>query len=116
MGLTPLLPGTRGRTGLQTGAVAVELDGHVELVFLSVKQRLRAAACWVVTGPLRSALAGYGTFCLERLQSYGREAVDLRGQSLSLRRNRGRLGSMPEHLGLVPLRLEERGLWNPEEH
>src|SRR5277367_4377198 len=32
MGLTPLLPGTRGRTGQQTGAVAVELDGPVELV------------------------------------------------------------------------------------
>ena len=34
-------------------------------------RRLRAAACWVVTGPSRSALAGSGTLCLERSRSYG---------------------------------------------
>src|SRR5271165_1005419 len=48
MGLTPFLPGTRGRTGLQTGDLTVELDGPVELVVLSVKQK--TARCRLLGG------------------------------------------------------------------
>jgi len=71
MGIAPFPPGSRGKARRQPAAAAPDLDGPLELVVLSVKQK--AARC--------------------RL-----------------------LGSDRRALGLVPLRLEERGLWSPAEH
>jgi len=115
MGLTPL-PGTRGRTGQQTGAVAVELDGTVELVVLSVKQK--AARCRLLGGDRTFTFRAGGLWAVvpgeiavvrpAKQWTYAGNPY-LSGVIESTRLDAGALG-------LVPLRLEDRGIWNPGEH
>ena len=116
IGLAPFLPGTRGQTGRQAGAAAVELDGPVELVVLSVKQK--AARCRLLGGdrPFTFRAGGLwdvvpGEIAVVRPAKQWTYAGNpyLSGVIKSTRLDAGALG-------LVPLRLEERGTWNPREH
>src|SRR6185312_9724922 len=116
MGAAPFLPDTRRRTGQQTGALAAELDSPVELVVLSVKQM--AARCRLL-GSDRIF-----TFRAGRLWDVvpGEIAVVRPAKQWAYAGNPYLSGVIESTrleaaaLGLVPLRLEERGLWNPAEH
>jgi hypothetical protein len=116
MGLAPFPPGSRGKTRRQPAAAALELDGPFELVVLSVKQKaarcrllgndqtftLRAGRLWTVA-PGEIAVvrpAKQWTYAGNPYLSGAIESTRLDARAL----------------GLVPLRLEERGLWNPAEH
>jgi len=116
MGLAPIPPGTRGKTRQQPVAAALHLDGPVELVVLSVKQKavrcrllggdrilaLRAGRLWdVVPGEIAVVRpAKQWTYAGNPYLSGAIESTRLDAKAL----------------GLVPLWLEERGLWNPAEH
>jgi len=116
MGLGPFLPGTRRRTGQQTGAVAVELDGPVELVVMSVKQM--AARCRLLGGDRTFTLRAGGRWDVVP----GEIAVVRPAKQWTYAGNPYLSGVLESTrldagaLGLVPLRLKERGLWNPAEH
>jgi hypothetical protein len=116
MGLGPFLPGTRRRTGQQTGAVAVELDGPVELVVMSVKQM--AARCRLLGGDRTFTLRTGGRWDVVP----GEIAVVRPAKQWTYAGNPYLSGVLESTrldagaLGLVPLRLKERGLWNPAEH
>lgn len=111
MGLTPL-SGTRGRTG----AIAGELDDLVDLVVLSVKQK--AARCRLLGGDRTLTFRAGGLWDVvpgeiavvrpAKQWTYAGNPC-LSGVIESIRLDAGALG-------LVPLRLEERGIWNPREH
>jgi hypothetical protein len=112
MGLAPFPPGIRERTG----AIAPDPGGRVELVVLSVKQR--AARCRLLGGDqtLTFRASGLcdvvpGEIAVVRPKKQWTYAGNpcLSGVIESTRLDAGALG-------LVPLRLEERGLWNPAEH
>jgi hypothetical protein len=88
MGLAPLPRGTRGRTGQQTAVAPSDLDGPIELVVLSVKQK---SACCRLLGRPNLHVPRSPALGLSARRDRGRtarEAVDLCGQSLSLRPNR----------------------------
>ena len=116
MGLAPLPKGTRGKAGRQPAAPAPDLDSPVELVALSVKQK--AARCRLLSGE-RSF-----TFRAGRLWDLvpGEIAVVRPAKQWTYAGNPYLSGVIEstrldaKALGLVPLRLEERGLWNPAEH
>ena len=116
MGLSPLPKGTRGKSGRQPAAPAPDLDSPVELVVLSVKQK--AARCRLLSGE-RSF-----TFRAGRLWDLvpGEIAVVRPAKQWTYAGNPYLSGVIEstrldaKALGLVPLRLEERGLWNPVEH
>ena len=119
MGLAPLRSGTRGRTR-QPGAAApkstASTDSLVELAVLSVKQR--SARCRLLSGDRTITLrVGRpwelvpGEIAIVRPSkpwSFAGKA-SLPGTVESTRLDAGALG-------LVPLRLEYRGVWNPAEH
>jgi hypothetical protein len=116
MGLTPFQAGTRGRNGVRTGAIAVDLDGRVELVVLSVKQK--AARCRLLggdqtftfrAGRLRDVMPGEIAVVRPTKQwTYAGNSY-LSGVVEASRLDAGALG-------LVPLRLKQLGNWNPAEH
>ena len=116
MGLAPLPRGTCGRTVQQTAVAPPDLDGPIESVVLSVKQK----------SARRRLLGGDRTFTLRagRLRDLvpGEIAV-IRPAKQWIYAGNPYLSGIIEStrldaraLRLVPLRLEERGLWNPAEH
>ena len=116
MGLAPLPQGTRGKAGRQPAAPAPDLDGPIELVVLSVKQK--AARCRLLGGE------GTFTFRAGRLWDVvpGEIAVVRPAKQWTYAGNPYLSGAIEstrldaKALGLAPLRLEQRGLWNPAEH
>ena len=116
MGLAPIPPGTPGKTRQQPADSALHLDGPVELVVLSVKEK--AARCRL--------LGGGQIFTLRAGRLWdvvpGEIAVVRPAKQWTYARNPYLSGSIEstrldaKTLGLVPLRLEERGIWNPAEH
>jgi hypothetical protein len=108
--------GTRGRTVQQTAVAPPDLDGPIELVVLSVKQK--SARCRLLGGDRTF------TFRAGRLWDLvpGEIAV-IRPAKQWIYAGNPYLSGVIEStrldaraLRLVPLRLEERGLWNPAEH
>ncbi len=117
MGLPPLRPGTRAQTRRQPTVVDTGLDDTpVELVVLSVKQK--AARCRLL-GATRTF-----TFRTGRLWDVapGEIAVVRPAKQWIYAGNPYLSGAIEstrldaKALGLVPLRLEKRGLWNPAGH
>ena len=96
-----------------TGAIAPDLDGPVELVVLSVKQK--AARCRLLGGDRTLTFRAGGLWDVvpgeiavvrpAKQWTYAGNPY-LSGVIESIRLDAGALG-------LVPLRLEERGIWNP---
>ena len=116
MGLAPLPRGTRGRTVQQAAVAPPDLDCPIELVVLSVKQK--SARCRLLGGDRTF------TFRASRLWDLvpGEIAV-VRPAKQWIYAGNPYLSGVIEStrldaraLKLVPLRLEERGLWNPAEH
>lgn len=113
MGLAPSPPGTRGKPGRQATATALHLDGPVELVVLSIKQK--AARCRL--------MGGEGTFTLRTTRLWdvvpGEIALVRPAKQWTYAGNPYLSGAIESTrldataLELVPLRLEKRGLWNP---
>jgi hypothetical protein len=120
MGLEPFAPETpapvRGRPRRQVAAAALDLRGPVELAVLSLKQKaarcrlldadreitLRATRLWVV-------VPGEIAVVKPRKQwSYAGHPY-LSGEIESTRLE-------VAALGLTPLRLEDRGMWDPSDH
>ena len=116
MGVVPYPPETRSRASRESPAAALDLRGPVELVVLSVKQR--AARCRLL-GSDQSV-----TLRASRLWTVvpGEIAVVRPGKQWNYARNPYLSGVIESTrldvaaLGLVPLRLEERGVWYPSEH
>lgn len=116
MGLAPFPPGTLAGTARQKAAAFPDLDGPIELVVLSVKQK--AARCRLLGGD------GTITFRAGRLWDLvpGEIAVVKPGKQWTYGGNPYLSGAIESTrldaaaLGLVPLRLEEVGIWNPAEH
>jgi hypothetical protein len=113
MGLAPLPRGTRGRTVQQTAVAPPDLDGPIELVVLSVKQK--SARCRLLGGDRTF------TFRAGRLWDLvpGEIAV-IRPAKQWIYAGNPYLSGVIEStrldaraLRLVALRLEERGLWDP---
>ncbi|MBI1792286.1 MAG: tetratricopeptide repeat protein [Acidobacteria bacterium] len=115
MGMAPFPHGARGKTRRQPAA-APHLDGPLELVVLSVKQK--AARCRLL-GSDRTF-----TFRAGRLWEVapGEIAVVRPAKQWTYAGNPYLSGVIESTrldaraLGLVPLRLEERGPWDPAEH
>jgi hypothetical protein len=116
MGVEPYPPETRSTTSTKSSVAALDLRGAVELAVLSVKQR--AAHCRLL-GSDQSVMLGAG-----RLWAVvpGEIAVVRPGKQWNYARNpylSGVIESMRldvSALGLVPLRLEEQGIWDPSQH
>ena len=116
MGLSPFPRGTRGRTVQRTAAAPPDLEGPIELVVLSVKQK--SARCRLLGGDRTF------TFRAGRLWDLvpGEIAVVRPAKQWVYAGNPYLSGVIESTrldaraLRLVPLRLEERGLWNPAEH
>jgi len=116
MGVVPYPPETRSPTSPKSPAAALDLRGPVELVVLSVKQR--AARCRLLgsdqsvmlrAGRLWTVVPGEIAVVRPRKQwNYARNPY-LSGVIESTRLDAAALG-------LVPLRLEERGVWDPSAH
>jgi hypothetical protein len=116
MGVEPYPPEARTRTRRESPVAGLDLGGPVELVVLSVKQKaarcrllgsdqsvtLRAGRLWAVV-PGEIAVVRPGT-----QWNYARNPY-LSGVIESTRLD-------VAALGLVPLRLEEQGTWDPSEH
>ena len=115
MGLAPVKRDVRGKTGRQTAAAFPALEGPVELVVLSVKQK--AARC--------RRLGDDRTFALRAGRLWdlvpGEIAIVRPGKQWTYGGNPYLSGTIESTrldaaaLGLIPLRLEERGLWDPAE-
>ncbi len=72
MGLAPLPRGTRGRTVQETAVASPDLDGPIELVVLSVKQK--SGRCRLLGGDQTFTFRTgrlCRTWCPERSRSYG---------------------------------------------
>lgn len=116
MGVVPYPPETRSRTSPVSPAAALDLRGPVELVVLSVKQK--AARCRLL-GSDQSVMLRAG-----RLWAVvpGEIAVVRPGKQWNYARNPYLSGVIESTrldvaaLGLVPLRLEECGVWDPSAH
>jgi len=116
MGIAPFPPGRRGATRQKPAAPAPKVEGPIELVVLSVKQK--AARCRVLGGEQ------IVTFRAVRLWDVapGEIAFVRPSKRWTYAGNPYLSGSIestrlaPKALGLVPLRLEEHGLWNPADH
>jgi hypothetical protein len=116
MGLAPFPPGAPAKARRQPAAVPdLDLKGPVGLVVLSVKQK--AARCRLLGGE------GTFTFRAGRLWNLvpGEIAVVRPAKRWTYAGNPYLSGAIESTrldaraLGLVPLRLEERGLWSPTE-
>jgi hypothetical protein len=112
----PALPDESGKERTDETVVPINLANPVELIVLSVKQkaarcRLRGSAHTVTlrAGGLWDVVPGEIAVVRPRKQwSYARNPY-LSGQIESTR--------LDVHaLGLAPLKLEERGMWDPSEH
>jgi len=116
MGITPFPPGTRAKTRRQPASAALDLDGPLELVVLSVKQK--AARCRLLGGDRTF------TFRAGRLWDLvpGEIATVKPAKQWTYAGNPYLSGAIASTrldaraLGLVPLRMEERGIWNPAQH
>jgi len=116
MGIALFPPGTRRTTRRKPPAAAPTVEGPVELVVLSVKQK--AARCRLLGGEQTF------TFRAGRLWELvpGELAIVKPTKQWTYAGNPYLSGAIEstrldaKALGLVPLRLEERGLWNPAEH
>src|ERR1035437_8573310 len=116
IGVVPSPAETRSPTSPKSPAAALDLRGLVELVVLSVKQR--AARCRLLgsdqsvmlrAGRLWTVVPGEIAVVRPRKQwNYARNPY-LSGVIESTRLDAAALG-------LVPLRLEERGVWDPSAH
>lgn len=116
MGLAPVQPELRGKTERRNATASPALDSPVELVVLSVKQKaarcrllhgdstftFRAGRLWELV-PAEIAVVRPG-----KQWTYGGNPY-LSGVIESTRLDAGALG-------LIPLRLEECGIWDPAEH
>jgi tetratricopeptide (TPR) repeat protein len=115
MGIAPFPPGTRGKARRQTAA-ALHPDGTVELVVLSVRQKV--ARCRLLNDDRTL------TFRASRLRDVapGEIAVVRPAKQWTYAGNPYLSGAIEstrldaKALALVPLRLDERGIWNPAEH
>jgi hypothetical protein len=116
MGIEPFPRGTRNAPRRKPAAPALTSEGSVELVVLSVKQK--AARCRLLgedqpftfrAGRLWDLVPGEIAVVRPAKQwTYGGNPY-LSGAIESTRLD-------AKALGLVPLRLEERGIWSPAEH
>jgi hypothetical protein len=116
MGVEPYPPETRARTRPDSPAASLDLSGPVELAVLSVKQT--TARCrWLGSGRMVTLRAGRlwdvvpGEIAKVRP---GKQWQHARNPYLSGVIESARLDVAA--LGLVPLKLEEHGLWDPAEH
>jgi hypothetical protein len=116
MGIAPFPPGTRAKTRRQPASAALDLDGPLELVVLSVKQK--AARCRLLGGDRTF------TFRAGRLWDLvpGEIATVKPAKQWTYAGNPYLSGAVASTrldaraLGLVPLRMEERGIWDPAQH
>ena len=116
MGIAPFPPGTRPKTRRQPASAALDLDGPLELVVLSVKQK--AARCRLLGGDRTF------TFRAGRLWDLvpGEIATVKPVKQWTYAGNPYLSGAVASTrldaraLGLVPLRMEERGIWDPAQH
>ena len=116
MGIAPFPPGTRAKTRRQPASAALDLDGPLELVVLSVKQK--AARCRLLGGDRTF------TFRAGRLWDLvpGEIATVKPAKQWTYAGNPYLSGAIASTrldaraLGLVPLRMEERGIWDPAQH
>jgi hypothetical protein len=116
MGIAPFPPGTRAKTRRQPASAALDLDGPLELVVLSVKQK--AARCRLLGGDRTF------TFRAGRLWELvpGEIATVKPAKQWTYAGNPYLSGAIASTrldaraLGLVPLRMEERGIWDPTQH
>jgi hypothetical protein len=117
MGIDPFPPGSRGRAlGRKPAAISAKADGLVELAVLSIKQK--AARCRELGGgdtlTLRATRlsdvvpAEIAVVRQEKRWTYAGNSY-LSGTIESARLD-------VKALGLTPLRLEKRGVWDPAEH
>ena len=112
----PVSPDEIGRERTDDTVATINLAGPVELIVFSVKQkaarcRLRGSAHTVTlrTGRLWDVVPGEIAVVRPRKQwSYARHPY-LSGEIESTRLD-------VQALGLAPLKLEERGMWDPSEH
>jgi hypothetical protein len=116
MGLAPIPRGARVKSRQQPATAAPDLDARLELVILSVKQK--AARCRLLGGDETVTLrAGRlwevvpGEIAVVNGAKHWKYAGNphISGTIESTRLD-------ASALGLVPLRLEERGFWDPAEH
>jgi hypothetical protein len=116
MGVVPYPPETRSGTSRESPAAALDLRGPVELVVLSVKQK--AARCRLLGGDQSVTLRAGRLWTVVP----GEIAVVRPGKQWNYARNPYLSGVIESTrldvaaLGLVPLRLEERGVWDPSAH
>ena len=116
MGVAPFPAGSRSKTARHPAATSFDLDGPLDLVVLAVKQK--AARCRLL-GTDRTF-----TFRAGRLWDIvpGEIAVVSPAKQWKYAGNPYLSGTIDSTrldaraLGLTPLRLEERGIWNPAEH
>jgi len=116
MGIAPFPPGTRRAARRKPAAPIPAVEGPVKFVVLSVKQK--AARCRLLGGGQTF------TFRAGRLWDLvpGEIAVVKPAKQWTYAGNPYLSGAIEstrldaKALGLVPLRLEERGIWNPAEH
>jgi hypothetical protein len=116
MGLAPVPRGIKGRAERQPAAAPPSLKGSIELVVLSVKQK--AARCRVLGGEQTV------TFRADRIEDLvpGEIAVVRPAKQWTYAGKPYLSGAIQSTrldaraLQLVPLRLNELGLWNPEAH
>ena len=116
MGIAPFPSDVRGGNRAKTAAASSKVEGPMELVVLSVKQR--AARCCRLDGD------EIVTFRAARLRDVvpGEIAVISPAKQWTYAGNPYLSGAIVstrldvKALRLAPLRLEERGIWNPAEH
>ncbi len=116
MGIAPFPSGIRGATRREPVAPAPSADGPIELVVLSVKRR--AARCRMLRGGQTFTFRALGLWDVVP----GEVAVVRPAKQWTYGGNPYLSGAIEatrldaSALALVPLRLEERGVWNPAEH
>jgi len=116
MGIAPFPPGTRGTRRRKPTATVPTAEGPIELVVLSIKQK--AARCRLLGGDETF------TFRTRRLWDIvpGEIAVVRPAKQWTYAGNPYLSGAIEstrldaKALGLAPLRMEQRGIWNPAEH
>jgi hypothetical protein len=115
MGIAPFPPGTRGAARRKPTSPVRNIKGPIELVVLSVKQK--AARCRLLGGGQAFTFRAGSLWDLVP----GEIAVVKPAKQWTYAGNPYLSGAIDstrldaKALGLVPLRLEERGIWNPAE-
>lgn len=116
MGIAPSLSTGRGGPRSKTAAARPKVESPVELAVLSVKQR--TARCRLLESDEIISIRGVGLWdfvpgeiaLVRPAKKWISEGNNyLSGEIVSMRLE-------VKALGLVPLRLEEMGIWNPAEH